>query len=132
MSIRTTIAVAAVIAAGLATPAAAAECTTVNIDGEHATLESYGGVNWAIVGQFLWLQWDHADKPTSDGADTLSFDVSDPDVESVVACADGSVTINHTPAPASDIGTPLAAYCDIYPDTLERYCLLPNKLMVVS
>lgn len=97
----------------------------------------------ALVGQYVWFAWG-----TSEGTDygrknTLSFDVSDEDIESITACPDGEVTIFRTeppeaaPAPTSPAPTepdtpPLRTVCEAYRTTLGHVCELPNLRLVIS
>lgn len=129
-------------------------CRTVHVDhDEHGPLvagtewsgspETEGEVRYAIVGHYVWFQWGHAEDPDGGLTDTLSFDVSDPTVERVVGCTDGSVEIVHTqptttttagevPVEASSMTVvSLEAFCDTHAGTLERYCVLLSKIMVV-
>jgi hypothetical protein len=103
-------------------------------------------------GSFVWFTWStSAEWVDSGGAETLSFDVSDPTVASATGCPDGSVTIDHdeletiTPTPTDDAGDEVPAeidealtverltpLCEIHPDTLAAYCTLPNLILVIS
>lgn len=118
------------------------ECLTVSVGhGEHGpTYEGDSGsdsgeIRFALVGDFMQFQWGHADDPDSwTQEDTLSFDVSDEDVESITACLDGEVTYQRTapptlPAPTSTVDS-LDSFCANFEGVLARYCELINKVVV--
>lgn len=134
--------IATLVLLAAALPAAGAEpvCTTVTIDhvegSPQATVNDWaeGAPRYAVVGDFVWF--DFGVDPSSGEADTLSFDVSDIDVEAAVACSDGSVTIERaapvdTEAPV-ETTTSLTPVCEAHADTLTHYCTLGNQVLVIS
>ena len=153
----TMIAAALAVVAMTPTPAAeAAEaepvCVTVEIthpDGPKATNIDWteGAPRTHLVGHFVWFDWSGIDGGSSGEVDTLSFDVSDPGIVSAVGCSDGSVTLEHSqaepesgqtdtgtggPEPSEGTEGPLGPICEVYADTLARYCTLPNRSLVIS
>lgn len=162
MTIKTITRLLATVAiVAIAIPAAAAEpdCITVGIGHESGTRATSvegltdGSIRYSVNGSFVWFTWGHPDDFDSlEAPDTLSFDVSDPDVVAATACLDGSVAISRaeptttttspqvpdqelqpdTPAPTTtpvrEISRSLAPLCDIHPDTLAYYCTLPNRV----
>lgn len=133
---------------------AAEPCTTVSI--EHTDRGPLvvdrewveGAPASAIVGHFVWF--DFGETPSGGQSNTLSFDVSGPDIVSATACADGSVHLTTLPVDEavdthvetgggdggevgrSSSSSPLTPLCEIHPDTLERYCQLPNLTLIIS
>lgn len=133
---------------GLALPAAAQEnpCATVNIDFRDSGQPFVASLDYepgapvsSVVGHFVWFSWtyDH----DFGGEETLSFDASN--LESAVACADGTVTLVEvvsdagtdfnppSPAPAPE-PVSLRPVCEVYASTLEYTCTLPNLTLRIS
>lgn len=143
------IVVAVVLALALPAGAAEPECTVVEILHVQGTPKAgevhwAGGPHYAVNGKFAWF--DYSIDPSGGEFNTVSVDVSDPSVVRATGCPDGSVWVDHAPVDVPVVDGPsvdpqpepepvvstMSPVCETHASTMERYCSLPNLVLVIS